>query len=86
MQKSSETILITNDGLGVIEAMEAVIKAMKDISPEFSEENGILTWDVSKNAPGYSVKLVDEGVGKAQKIVVGKAKRVRKAPTLAFMD
>jgi len=84
MEKSNETIIVTNDGLGLIEAMEAVIKAMKDIAPEFSEKDGVLTWDVSKNVPGYSVKLVDEGVGKAQKIVVGKVKRERKKPTLAF--
>lgn len=75
MKKTSETVLIANDGIGVIEAMETVIKAMKDIVPAFSSNDGVLEWDVSKNVPGYSVKIIDEGVGKAQRIVVGKAKR-----------
>ena len=79
MSKKNETIIVTNDGIGLIEAMETVIKAMKNIAPVYSEEDGKLIWDVSKNVPGYSVKLVDEGVGEANRIVVGKAKRSRKA-------
>ena len=79
MNKTNETILITNDGIGMIEAMETVIKAMKEIVPEFSSNDGVLEWDVSKNVPGYSVKIYDEGVSKPQKIVVGKAKRRAKA-------
>ena len=85
MGKITETTIVT-DGIGLIDAMEVIIRAMKDIAPVCSEENGVLTWDVSKNVPGYSVKLVDEGVGKAQKIYVGKAKRVRKAPTPAAAE
>ena len=87
MKKTNETILISNDGIGVIEAMETVVKAMKDIAPDFKSCDGVLEWDISKNVPGYSVKIYDEGVSKPQRIVVGKAKRkfVPKSPVDGFV-
>ena len=80
--KTTSVILELNDGINVADGMEIIMAALKDIEPKFnSPERGVLEWDVSKNVPGYSVKVRDEGVGKPHKYIVSKAKRVRKTST-----
>ena len=79
--KAVTVVIEANDGIGAIDAMQAVLNAMKDIDTKAEMIGGNqIQWDISKNAPGYSVIMRDEGVGKPMKYVVGKAKRIRKTP------
>lgn len=80
--KTTNVVIELNDGVGIIDGLGAILSAMKELDTKVEVlENHVLEWDISKNAPGYSVKMRDEGVGKPHKFVVGKAKR--KTPTRA---
>ena len=40
--------------------------------------DGYLGWYMSSNVPGWTVEVRDYGVGKPQRVIIGKAPRVRK--------
>ena len=74
MAKSKDTTFTIelHDGIGIVDAMQILQDALKEIDTKLEYSDGYLEWDISKNVPGYSVKMRDEGVGYPQKFVVGK--------------
>lgn len=80
--KDATIIVETHDYIGIGDAFGIIQEALKEISTEAEILDGnVIEWDVSKNVPGYSVKLRDEGVDKPRRIIVGKAKKKGKATT-----
>ena len=79
--KTLEYVLELNDGITLLEGMEIYKQAMKDIAPVNVDGDGYLGWDMSSNVPGWTVELRDYGVGKPQRVIIGKAPRVRKNAT-----
>lgn len=57
-----ELKILHDDSVNELEACEAVLKAWKEIDTqiEYGEGRKVM-WDLSKNVPGYSVKLVLDG-------------------------
>ena len=76
--KDTTVTIELHDGIGIADGLEIVQDALKEIDTKLECGDGYLEWDISKNVPGYIVKMRDEGIGKPQKFIVGKAPRVRK--------
>ena len=82
--KTINVTLELNDGIGIVDGLQIVQNALKAIDTKCEiPENGVVEWDISKNVPGYIVKMRDEGIGAPTKFGVGKAKRVRKGTPAA---
>jgi len=80
--KNTRLIIELNDGIGVIDGLEAILNAMKDLDTHGEMAGGnVIEWDLSKNVPGFNIKMRDECVGVPMKYIVWKAKRTRKSPT-----
>ena len=78
--KQTNVLIELNDGIGIVDGLEIVGKALKEIDTKIEFGDGYLEWDISKNVPGYSVKMRDEGIGLPHKFIVGKARgRAKKA-------
>ena len=73
--KQTKVMIELNDGIGIVDGLAIVQQALKEIDTQMETGEGYLEWDISKNVPGYSVKMRDEGVGQPHKFIVGKAKR-----------
>lgn len=76
--KTTKFEIELNDGITLLEGMEIYKQAMKDIAPVNVDGDGYLGWDMSNNVPGWTVEVRDYGVGKPQRIIIGKAPRVEK--------
>ena len=83
MSKGKDTTVTIelHDGIGFVDALDILRDALKEIDTKLEQGDGYLEWDISKNVPGYSVKMRDEGVDKPRKFIVGKAHRARKVKT-----
>ena len=83
-KKTVNVVLEINDDIGIVDGLKIVYDALQEIDTQVEvPEKGVVEWDISKNVPGYSVKMRDEGIGLPTKFVVGKAKRARKSPKTA---
>lgn len=80
MGKNKNFYIEVNDDLGIVKALEVVREALREIDTkvENDSESNAIQWDISKNVPGYSVVMRDEGFGLPTKFIVGKAPRVRR--------
>ena len=76
--KNSQYVFELNDGITLLDGREIYKQAMKDIAPVNVDGDGYLGWDMSSNVPGWTVEVRDYGVGKPQRVIIGKAPRVRK--------
>ena len=80
MEKQINLAIELNDGIKIIDGLNVILNAMKEISTKAEMPGGgVIEWDLSKNVPGYSMKMRDEGVNVPKKFIVGKAKRVHGA-------
>lgn len=76
--KTTKFEIELNDGIGIADGLDIVREALREIDTKLECGDGYLEWDISKNVPGYSVKMRDDGIGYPHKFIVGKAPRVRK--------
>ena len=70
-----------NDGIGVADALQILQNALKEIDTKVEHGDGYLEWDISKNVPGYSVKMRDVGVDCPKQFIIGKANRACRKTT-----
>ena len=77
--KTTKFEIELNDGIGIADGLDIVREALREIDTKLECGDGYLEWDISKNVPGYSVKMRDDGIGYPHRFIVGKAPRIRKA-------
>lgn len=63
-----------NDGIGIADGLDVVRNALREIDTKLECGDGYLEWDISKNVPGYIVKMRDDGIGYPHRFIVWKAK------------
>ena len=80
MAKGKQTTFTVelNDGIGIVDGLRIVQDALKEIDTKLECGDGYLEWDISKNVPGFSVKMRDDGIGYPHKFIVAKAPRVKR--------
>lgn len=79
MAKNPNVFIEIKDGLKVDVVLGVLQDALKEIDTQCEVmEGNMVQWNISKNVPGYSVIMRDEGMGEPMKFIVGKAPRVRK--------
>lgn len=79
MAKNPNVFIEIKDGLKVDVVLGVLQDALKEIDTQCEVlEGNVVQWNISKNVPGYSVIMRDEGVGEPMKFVVGKAPRSKK--------
>ena len=78
MSKGKDTTFVIelHDELGIVDGLDIVREALKEIDTKIEFGDGYLEWDISKNVPGYSVKMRDEGIGYPGKFIVRKTNAV----------